>query len=73
MRQPSNLRDRLRTLSKCVCDGARLMVGQGNYDVYVAHVRKTHPDREPMTPTEFFRDRQNARFGVGGRGGFRCC
>jgi len=26
-----------------------------------------------MTEAEFFRDRQSARFGEGGRGGFRCC
>jgi uncharacterized short protein YbdD (DUF466 family) len=73
--QPSGqaLRERWAALTRCVCDGARLMVGQGNYDTYVAHIRKTHPDQQPMTPTEFFRERQNARFGVGGRGGFRCC
>lgn len=71
--QAESLRERWAVLTKCVCDGARLMVGQGNYDTYVAHMRRTHPDQAPMTPTEFFRDRQNARFGAGGRGGFRCC
>ena len=45
----SNLRDRIRTLSKCVCDGARLMVGQGDYAAYAEHVRRTHPDQAPMT------------------------
>lgn len=73
MRQPSNLRDRLRTLSKCVCDGARLMVGQGDYAAYAEHVRRTHPDQVPMTEVEFFRNRENARFGVGNTAGFRCC
>ena len=71
--QPTNLRDRLRTLSKCVCDGARLMVGQGDYAVYADHIRRTHPDRPPMTEGEFFRNRENARFGVGNTSGFRCC
>ncbi len=56
-----------------MCDAARLMVGVPNYDVYVAHVRRTHPDATPMTYAEFFRERQNARYGADGKGGFRCC
>jgi uncharacterized short protein YbdD (DUF466 family) len=59
--------------AQCVCDGARLMVGVPNYETYVEHLATTHPDRVPMTRTEFFRDRQDARYGAGGRGGFRCC
>ncbi|HEX8416102.1 MAG TPA: CstA-like transporter-associated (seleno)protein, partial [Methylobacterium sp.] len=31
------------------------------------------PTLEPMTEREFFRNRENARFGVGNTGGFRCC
>jgi uncharacterized short protein YbdD (DUF466 family) len=73
MLQQPNLRDRLRTLSKCVCDSARLMVGQGDYAAYADHIRRTHPDRAPMTEVEFFRNRENARFGVGNTSGFRCC
>lgn len=69
----SNLRDRIRTLSKCVCDGARLMVGQGDYAAYAEHVRRTHPDQALMSEVEFFRNRENARFGVGNTAGFRCC
>jgi len=49
------------------------MVGMPNYDTYVAHVRATHPDKPVMTYEEFFRDRQNAKFGGGGKGGFVCC
>ena len=58
--------------ARCLCDGARLMVGVPNYETYVAHIAATHPDRTPMTRAEFFRDRQDARYG-GGKGGFRCC
>ncbi|MBE7201734.1 MAG: YbdD/YjiX family protein, partial [Parafilimonas terrae] len=54
-------------------DGARLMVGQGDYAGYAEHIRRTHPDRAPMTEVEFFRNRENARFGVGNTSGFRCC
>ena len=70
---PQNFRDRLRAFNKCVCDGARLMVGQGDYGTYVAHITKTHPDQALMTEREFFRNRENARFGVGNTSGFRCC
>lgn len=69
----TDLRTRFKALGKCVCDGARLMVGQGDYAAYAAHIRKTHPDREPMTERAFFRNRENARFGVGNTSGFRCC
>ena len=69
----TTLRGRFRSLSRCVCDSALLMVGMPNYDNYVAHVRATHPDGPVMTYEEFFRERQDARYGGGGRGGFRCC
>lgn len=54
-------------------DGGRMMVGVPSYDTYLLHVRTEHPDAAPMTEAEFIRDRQAARFGEGGRGGFRCC
>jgi uncharacterized short protein YbdD (DUF466 family) len=34
-------------------------------------MRQTHPERPVMTYEEFFRDRQNARYGA--KGGVRCC
>jgi uncharacterized short protein YbdD (DUF466 family) len=49
----------------------RLMVGVPNYDTYVAHIQATHPDQTPMTYEEFFRERQQARYGGSGNG--RCC
>ncbi len=73
MAPSTDYRARLKALSQCVCDGARLMIGQGNYGAYVAHVAKTHPDLAPMNEREFFRNRENARFGVGNKSGFRCC
>jgi uncharacterized short protein YbdD (DUF466 family) len=48
----------------------RLMVGLPEYDTYLAHMEKTHPDQRPMSYEEFFRERQQARYG-GGKGG--CC
>ncbi|MFT3804876.1 MAG: CstA-like transporter-associated (seleno)protein [Burkholderiaceae bacterium] len=49
----------------------RLMVGVPDYDAYVAHVRRTHPDRVPMDYPTFFRERQQARYG--GKGRIGCC
>ncbi|EKU79592.1 uncharacterized short protein YbdD (DUF466 family) [Massilia sp. UYP32] len=41
----------------------RLMVGLPEYDTYLAHMERTHPDQPPMTYEEFFRERQDARYG----------
>jgi uncharacterized short protein YbdD (DUF466 family) len=50
----------------------RLMVGLPEYDTYLAHMEKTHPDQVPMGYEAFFRERQEARYGgAGKRGG--CC
>lgn len=49
----------------------RLMCGVPDYDTYVAHVRAHHPDRPVMSYEAFFRNRQDARYGAGGRA--RCC
>ncbi|MGK2909987.1 MAG: YbdD/YjiX family protein [Sphingobium sp.] len=50
---------------------ARLMVGQPPYDSYLAHMTQHHPDTEPMTRLQFFRNREQARFS--GAGGGKCC
>lgn len=49
---------------------AHLMVGLPDYETYREHVRHAHPEREPMSRAEFFRDRQAARYRGGGG---RCC
>jgi uncharacterized short protein YbdD (DUF466 family) len=51
---------------------ARLMVGVPDYETYVAHRRANHPKEPIMTYVEFFRERQQARYGVG-NGRFRGC
>jgi uncharacterized short protein YbdD (DUF466 family) len=63
----------LNRLARKLRDGARLMVGQGDYDAYVAHLRARHDGAPIMTRDEFFRARENARFGAGGERAFRCC
>eukprot|EP01030_Chromulinospumella_sphaerica_P016973 gene16973-16791_t len=50
----------------------RLMMGLPEYDTYVSHREATHPGEPIMTYEEFFRERQEARYGgAGKRGG--CC
>jgi uncharacterized short protein YbdD (DUF466 family) len=50
---------------------ARMMVGVPDYDSYALHMRTHHPGQPVMTRTQFFRDRQEARYG--GKNGGKCC
>ncbi|NJC35238.1 uncharacterized short protein YbdD (DUF466 family) [Sphingomonas jejuensis] len=54
-----------------IAETARMMVGLPDYGTYLRHMAANHPDMPAMTRTEFFRDRQQARYG--GKGGGRCC
>lgn len=69
---PSRL-DRLGRFARKLRQTASLMCGQPDYDNYLAHFARAHPDEAPMTRTEFFRNREDRRFGVGNHAGFRCC
>jgi uncharacterized short protein YbdD (DUF466 family) len=52
---------------------ARLMVGIPDYDAYVEHRKAIHPGKPVMSYEEFFRERQDSRYGgKNGRIG-RCC
>lgn len=62
----------VRLFGRRLAETAKLMVGQPDYDTYVAHRLATHPDLPVMTREAFFRDRQARRYGAGG-GGLRCC
>ena len=49
---------------------ARSAIGIPDYETYLRHISKHHPERAPMSYDEFFLDRQAARYrGTGGR----CC
>jgi uncharacterized short protein YbdD (DUF466 family) len=52
---------------------ARLMVGIPDYDTYVAHRRAQHPGEPVMSYPEFFRERQQARYGCEGGRIRGCC
>ena len=62
--------EQIGTMGRYLGQSLRLMVGLPDYQTYVAHMESTHPDRTPMTYEEFFRERQQARYG-GGQG--KCC
>ena len=51
---------------------ARLMIGLPDYDNYLTHMQTNHPDQVVMTYEEFFRERQEARYGSGNRIA-KCC
>ena len=54
----------LRTAWGWAVRAARLMIGVPDYDTYVAHRRANHPDEPIMSYTEFFRERQDARYTI---------
>jgi len=62
--------EQIGTMGRYLGQSLRLMVGLPDYQTYVTHMETTHPDRAPMTYEEFFRERQEARYG-GGQG--KCC
>ena len=51
---------------------ARLMIGLPDYDNYLNHMQVNHPEKPVMTYEEFFRERQEARYGANGRT-IKCC
>ncbi|MFC5480815.1 YbdD/YjiX family protein [Massilia suwonensis] len=61
----------LAQAGKYLGQSMRLMVGLPEYDTYLAHMEREHPDKRPMSYEEFFRERQEARYGSGRSGG--CC
>ncbi len=63
----------LRRLAAKLREGANLMIGQPDYDAYVAHRQARHSNEPFMTREEFFFERQASRFGEGGSRALRCC
>jgi uncharacterized short protein YbdD (DUF466 family) len=48
----------------------RTVIGVPDYDRYVRHMRARHPECVLLTPSEFARERLEARYS---RPGSRCC
>jgi uncharacterized short protein YbdD (DUF466 family) len=70
-KERSPLLKRLAEACKALCTTGRLMCGIPDYDGYVAHLRRHHPERSVPSYEEFFRQRQDARYGRNGNA--RCC
>ncbi|MDR3437101.1 YbdD/YjiX family protein [Telmatospirillum sp.] len=60
-------------LCRRVKQTGRLMIGVPDYDTYVLHRQTTHPGDPIMTYEEFFRERQQSRYGFGDGKISRCC
>ncbi|MGU2108865.1 YbdD/YjiX family protein [Pseudomonas aeruginosa] len=63
----------LSRMGKYLGQAARMLVGMPDYDPYVEHMRTKHPDQPVMTSEEFFRERQEVRYGGGKGRPIRCC
>ena len=63
----------IKTILKGLKDTARLMVGFPDYEVYVAHRKRMHPNEPVMSYEEFFRERQDSRYGGASGKISRCC
>lgn len=61
----------MRRILGLMRETALLMIGQPSYQAYLQHMADRHPGHPPMSRAEFFRDREQARYG--GKGGGRCC
>lgn len=71
VRRPSGLA-RLARWCSLLVRGGRQMCGIPDYQSYLAHHRRHHPDRPTLTYEAFFRERIDARYG-GRNGNTRCC
>lgn len=60
----------LRVAWRKLAQTANLAIGLPDYETYVRHRRAQHPDQPLMSYAEFFRSRQDARYG---KGTSRCC
>lgn len=63
----------LKRILREAAQTARLMVGQPDYDAYVAHRKAQHPGEPVMSFEDFFRERQSSRYGENGGKISRCC
>jgi uncharacterized short protein YbdD (DUF466 family) len=63
----------LAALGRRVRETLHLMIGLPDYDRYVAHRLAVHPGERVMTYPEFFRERQDRRYGTKDGRTARCC
>ena len=61
---------RLRRVMRTMQGPLRTVIGVPDYERYLAHVRRHHPDIAPLSREAFVRERLDARYA---RPGARCC
>lgn len=61
--KPKNMLRKIIQGAGYLSQSARLMVGMPEYDTYLEHMKNAHSDRPAMSYPEFFRERQEARYG----------
>lgn len=61
---------RVRALAHTLARTLRTVIGAPDYERYLAHIRRRHPERTPLTREAFVRERLEARYS---RPGARCC
>lgn len=64
--------DKIVKAGKYLGKVASQIAGVPDYDLYVQHMKLTHPEEKPMSYEEFYRDRVEARYG-GKNGMASCC
>lgn len=60
----------LRMRARAVARVLRTIIGAPDYERYLDHMRRAHPERTPMTRDEFCQSRLEDRYS---RPGNRCC
>ena len=60
------MRSRLRQLASVI----RRVIGAPDYDAYLSHCRRHHPDGKPLARDAWLRERLSARYD---KPGSRCC
>ncbi len=66
----SGPRNRAAQLARRCAGALRAMLAVPDYDRYLAHMRRHHPERVPLGEGEFLRQRLEDRYS---RPGARCC
>lgn len=51
----------------------KLMIGVGDYDAYVTHMKEHHADAEVMSYKDWYRNRVDARYGASKDGAMKRC
>ena len=59
----ASVAEELGRAGRYLAQGLRLMVGLPDYDAYLRHMQSAHPGEPAMSYEEFFRERQQARYG----------